>query len=370
LAKSCSVEGCNGKHNARGFCNKHYYKWKKYGNPLYVLDPEEIRKKISERQKEWHKLNVNPMKGKHHTDETKKKISELAKGRIVSEETRKKMSIVHKNPSEATRKKISEAGKGRKFSEEHKMKISKANRGKKRSEASRKKMSKYFFRKGQAPWNKDRTGVYSKEHLRQMSESRIGQIPWNIGVKQTEEHRKKNSETHKGKKASDETRRKLSLINSTPERKQLQRETRARQKFPTQDSKPELLIQSILKKHKISFKKHHSFKLSESNHQADILIKPNYIIEIFGDYWHFNPNQYDGESIQKVRRKEIKVKEVWKYDKYVIDGMKKQGYKVLVIWESELKNELEKTTMRILKFINHSQPASAKKLIMNLDFSL
>ena len=48
---------------------------------------------------------------------------------------------------------------------------------------------------------------------------------------------------------------------------------------------------------------------------------------------------------------EIKVKEVWKYDKYVIDGMKKQGYKVLVIWESELKTELEKTTKKILRFV-------------------
>ena len=74
------------------------------------------------------------------------------------------------------------------------------------------------------------------------------------------------------------------------------------------------------------------------------------MIEIFGDYWHFNPKKYDGESIQKKKRKEIKVKEVWKYDKYVIDGMKEQGYKVLVVWESELKNELDKTTKKILEF--------------------
>jgi len=73
---------------------------------------------------------------------------------------------------------------------------------------------------------------------------------------------------------------------------------------------------------------------------------------MFGDYWHFNPKKYDGESIQKVRGDEIKVKEVWKYDNYVIEGMKNQGYQVLVIWESEVKNELEKTTKRILKFIN------------------
>ncbi len=130
------------------------------------------------------------------------------------------------------------------------------------------------------------------------------------------------------------------------------REYRAKQKFPFKDSKPELFTQSILKEHGIKFKKHHNFKLSDSNHQADIVIEPNHVIEVFGDYWHFNPKKYDVESIQKVRRKEIKVKDVWKYDKYVIDGMKEQGYKVLVVWESELKDELEKTTKKILKFIN------------------
>ena len=55
-----------------------------------------------------------------------------------------------------------------------------------------------------------------------------------------------------------------------------------------------------------------------------------------------------------MRNKEIKVKEVWKHDKYVIDGMQKQGYNVLVIWESEL-NDLEKVEQKILnhiKFLN------------------
>ena len=56
--------------------------------------------------------------------------------------------------------------------------------------------------------------------------------------------------------------------------------------------------------------------------------------------------------------------EVWKYDKYVIDGMKKQGYNVHVVWESELKNELEKTTEKILKFVY-----SWKFLILSLIFN-
>jgi G:T-mismatch repair DNA endonuclease (very short patch repair protein) len=154
-----------------------------------------------------------------------------------------------------------------------------------------------------------------------------------------------------GKKHPKKTRQKMSESQSTPERIQQQREIRAKQKFPFKDSKPELLVQSILNKNGIKFKKHKSFKLSKSYHQADIVVEPNRAIEIFGDYWHFNPKMYDGESIQRKRRKQIKAKDVWKYDKYVINGMKKQGYKVLVVWESELKNELERTTKKILKFV-------------------
>lgn len=88
----------------------------------------------------------NPMYGKHHSDETKKKISEKSKGRIATEETRRKMSIAHKNPSEETRKKISEAGKGRPspmkgkhLSDETKAKI----KGNNKSYLQRKKVYKY-----------------------------------------------------------------------------------------------------------------------------------------------------------------------------------------------------------------------------------
>lgn len=32
---SCSVEGCSRKRDAKGFCPKHYNRWKTYGDPLY-----------------------------------------------------------------------------------------------------------------------------------------------------------------------------------------------------------------------------------------------------------------------------------------------------------------------------------------------
>jgi hypothetical protein len=90
--------------------------------------PDEItRKKLS-----------NVWKGRKHSEETKKLMSEKAKGKIRSEETRKRISDAKKNPSEETRKKLSKINKGRIFSEEHKEKISQSL-------------------KGRIPWNKGKT---------------------------------------------------------------------------------------------------------------------------------------------------------------------------------------------------------------------
>lgn len=33
MATQCSVEGCEGRPKARGFCNKHWYRWYRHGHP-------------------------------------------------------------------------------------------------------------------------------------------------------------------------------------------------------------------------------------------------------------------------------------------------------------------------------------------------
>ena len=76
---------------------------------------EEFKRKISE-----------IVKGRHTSEETKRKLSEAQKGRQRSEETRRKISDIHKgmHPSEETRRKMSEAHKGRHLSEETRRKMS------------------------------------------------------------------------------------------------------------------------------------------------------------------------------------------------------------------------------------------------------
>ena len=38
--KKCSIEGCENKFLAKGFCNKHYKKFKQYGNPKHGIELE------------------------------------------------------------------------------------------------------------------------------------------------------------------------------------------------------------------------------------------------------------------------------------------------------------------------------------------
>jgi hypothetical protein len=83
---------------------------------------------------EGHKGQKNRL-GKKHTEESKLKISEKHKGLIrppVSEETRRKISLIHKGKivSEEGRRHMSEVRKGKKLSEEHKRKIGKSIEGK------------------------------------------------------------------------------------------------------------------------------------------------------------------------------------------------------------------------------------------------
>ena len=147
------------------------------------------------------------MLGKHHSEETKKKLALASKGN---------KNMLGKHHSEYAKIKMSEAHKGRTptwlvgkhLAEEHKQKLSIANKGKTswnkgkhHSEESRKKMS--IARKG----NKYRLGKpCSEETKRKLSEVFKGKKlkPF------TEEHKLKISIAKKGMKLSEEAKHKMS----------------------------------------------------------------------------------------------------------------------------------------------------------------
>lgn len=143
-----------------------YNSWLKQTNARVSSEEfKEKMRKINTGKKYSDEINVkkgckgenHPMYGKHHTEETKEKISQANTGRIQSEETRKKISDAvsgDKNPfygkkhSEEAKRKMSEACKGKPawnkgipISDEQKIKLSIAHTGKRLSEETRAKMS-------------------------------------------------------------------------------------------------------------------------------------------------------------------------------------------------------------------------------------
>lgn len=116
-----------------------------------------------------------------HSKESKKKISDAMKGRKISEETRKRMSLAQKGTrkhwsksmSEEARRKIGIANKGRYRGKEVLERMSLAQKGKKASTETRRKMS--IAAKGR---------IFTIEHRRKIGQSHLGEKShlWKGGV--------------------------------------------------------------------------------------------------------------------------------------------------------------------------------------------
>lgn len=52
----CSIEGCNEKHEAKGYCKKHYRSYHKYGDPLYIENKEGKSKRQNTLYEENHTI--------------------------------------------------------------------------------------------------------------------------------------------------------------------------------------------------------------------------------------------------------------------------------------------------------------------------
>lgn len=87
----------------------------------YNVSSEELIFLTREEHNRLHKKGNSYMLGKYHTDETKKKISEINKGNKY---------WLGKHHSEKTKKKLSESHKGKRLSEETKNKIIAVHKGK------------------------------------------------------------------------------------------------------------------------------------------------------------------------------------------------------------------------------------------------
>jgi G:T-mismatch repair DNA endonuclease (very short patch repair protein) len=240
-------------------------------------------------------------KKQNRTPEWNKKISESQKGKIISKETRKKISesckeeFKNRDPKSIKKmyEKIIETKKLRGYFEIHSKRHSawlKENhpfKGKKHTKETKKKMrnsKKNFFKNGGKP-------------------SRLGI--------------KHNAETIK--KLSEKTKKMW---------------IEGKFKYFTFRSKLEIKIFEEIKK--IYENAKHSFHLSTKVFDVYVPEK-NLLIEINGDYWHLNPAIYKEDHFDEYRN--IYAKQLWENDARKMKLAQEAGFSTLTIWELDINNE-------------------------------
>lgn len=73
-------------------------------------------------------------------------------------------------------------------------------------------------------------------------------------------------------------------------------------------------------------------------------------IEYNGDYFHANPKMYSPGDVFDFGRGEITARDIWDKDQVKLQSIREtRGFDVIVVWDSEFKQNKEKTIERIIK---------------------
>jgi len=79
-----------------------------------------------------------------------------------------------------------------------------------------------------------------------------------------------------------------------------------------------------------------------------LLTNTKILIEVQGDFWHANPNIYNDSDVLKYPLKHIKASVLWKIDENKKLNAEKYGYKVICIWESEMKKKSDNELINLI----------------------
>lgn len=78
--------------------------------------------------------------------------------------------------------------------------------------------------------------------------------------------------------------------------------------------------------------------VKDNSYVPDFIINENIIIECFGDFWHANPLYFKPSDTTHKSRCAV---DIWKYDNEKIKNLESAGYKVLVLWETDILNSID-----------------------------
>ena len=92
-------------------------------------------------------------------------------------------------------------------------------------------------------------------------------------------------------------------------------------------------------------------KINKKHYKYDYIDFSNKrVIEFNGDFWHCNPIKYNEDHDHKIMK--ITAKEIWYKDKLKNDWISNRGFEVLIIWESDYRNNPQQTLDKCIEFIN------------------
>lgn len=291
---------------------------------------QETRDKISKARMG----HIGYMLGKHHTDETKAKLSILKRGSSVSDTTREKIrqSLLGKpghKVSEETKEKLRLFRLGQRASPETRERLRLSHLGYKPSQSTRELLSQASYKKWEDPNYRERVlaSLHSPTVRLKAADGMRGHVV-HPGA------RARISASLMGHSFSDGT---LAKMSETQQRLWSRPEYRnrvikaMRVGLLVTPNKCEQAIQNILDllyPNEWRFVGDGEFIIAGKNPDFININGKKQIIELFGDYWH------RGENPQKR-----------------IDLFKQYGYNTLIIWERELKDDADKLFTKIQEFV-------------------
>jgi G:T-mismatch repair DNA endonuclease (very short patch repair protein) len=290
MAKICSVDGCSNRHQAKGFCDKHYKKWRRHANPLAIADRQVTNEKISK-----------ALTGREFSNRHRDNLSKKATGRS------------------SPRKGIP-ASDAQRIKQHNKMKGRPSGfKGKKQPESAKKILrEKATGRKDSEETKKRKKESHNTSEAKEKSRLAALEVQSRPGVKEKQ-------------------RKSLRITYGTPEGREMQRQRRY-DMTSSPESQDERLVQEFLAKNNIEFQIHPVISLPKPKrrHQPDILVKPNKIIAVNGDRYHANPMfKSPDDIITGIRGGSVRAGDLQKEDELIWKMLKNLGYDILVLWEYE-----------------------------------